>query len=221
MAYINGNDILFSPKVTITEKIENIVVEDNTRYIPDINTALKLKGGTAEVATYKDVPAAIYDLPVGDTSYLSVKDTNEAYGKSILKGALGYAVIDEIGGALTQVRNTDSANILNPSVFLGGCIQGLTSDGGLSVVCNDVQRHEIQKEITLYNDANDGSYANFYLGFSCEHSDYITVDYEEQYSDPDYTYWLVTLIIDGELYFNDHYDGTNDVTLEDTIYMGQ
>ena len=95
MAYINGNEILFSP----------IVKVDETREMPQIRSALIAKGGNiAEDATYKDVPNAILDLPVGDSSYLAVEDNDVVYRKQILSGAAPIVNLKSIGG-MTQKCN--------------------------------------------------------------------------------------------------------------------
>ena len=95
MAFINGNEILFSPEIYIEQA-------DIREDLEDIKRAIWSKGGDiAESAELGDVPGAIYDLPVGDPNYLLVEDRGM---QPILSGAGKYATIDRFGGTTVQSR---------------------------------------------------------------------------------------------------------------------
>lgn len=97
MAYINGKEILFSTSL-------NTVVDDS-REMPGIRSAIIARGGNIdENATYEDVPNAILDLPVGDSSYLAVEDNDIAYSKRILSGAAPIVNLKSIGGITRKCK---------------------------------------------------------------------------------------------------------------------
>lgn len=134
MAKLNGKNILFSPLVNVVKH------EDNSK-MPPIRDAIIAKGGNiAEDAEYGDVPNAIMDLPVGDSSYALVTDTSEAYQKNILSGAAPLANLKKIGG-----KSYKSENLLNPNKLTAP----LTGD---FVISNDGAG-----TITLWGTANSGT----------------------------------------------------------------
>ena len=133
MAFINGNEILFSPTV-------NIIGGGTDEDLAEIKRAILSKGGNiAEEAEFADVPEAIYDLPVGDPSYLLVEDRSTENVKQILSGASKYANIDSIGGlthrweGLTYTASTDRAYSVDyptPFTLAAGTYKLINGGGG-------------------------------------------------------------------------------------------
>ena len=75
--------------------------------------AIVHKGGTVgEVAKFDNLPEEIISIPSGDSNYLLVTDTDTAYKKQILPGALPLMNLKSIGGMTYK-----SENLLNPAFF--------------------------------------------------------------------------------------------------------
>ncbi len=134
MAYINGREILFSTSITEVKE-EGITVET----LEDIKKSIITKGGNvSRNATIDDIPSAILGIPVGDTNYVKVIDSEDAYEKHILSGAVDYAMINKISGWSFDKAQT-SKNILNPKLLTIGTQNYDYTDayGAIEPVFND------------------------------------------------------------------------------------
>lgn len=116
MAYINGNEILFSCKMFNGASAEEYNVTKKK---------IEMMGGSVEgVESFGDIPNAIETIPVGNSSYERVQDCTPAYQKGIAVGVSKYIAIKKIGGAtykdgdmiksakVTEVKS-NGANMLN------------------------------------------------------------------------------------------------------------
>jgi len=97
--------------------------------------AVLYKGGTVgEVAAFDNLPGEIESIPAGDANYVLVNDTDVAYRKQILPGALPLAKLKSIGGMTYK-----SENLLNPALFdeTKEMVSGLTAtnngDGSITI----------------------------------------------------------------------------------------
>lgn len=101
MAYINGQEVLFSPILNITnaELIAN--VEKN---LANCRKVVVNKGGTVgEVADFDNLASEIESIPTGDVNYVLV-DYTTAYTNVILSGAYPLAKIKSVGGKTHKDR---------------------------------------------------------------------------------------------------------------------
>lgn len=91
MAFINGKEILFSAVVT-----QGLGTKGD---LDNIKQAILVKGGSiTEDADFSDIADAIYDLPVGDTSYRLIESERVLVGEEVRSGAIGYLSIESFGG---------------------------------------------------------------------------------------------------------------------------